>query len=512
MWGPLSVTVRLALIIVVLFTNGCADQYNPSHPSDDDVGEDNDTSDDGSSDDDALPDLDGDGYTQWDDCNDDDPTIHPNAPDPPCDGVDHDCDGAIGAQIGGNTFDSIQAAIDSASNGDTIEACPGVHHERLELISTGELHQLTLTSLSGDAEDTILDGMSTIRLLEVVFVDDLMVTDLTFCRGNSQMPENPEVDGGAILATETGLAIQNCQFFENQAAHSGGAVAVTGWNTEYLSVSASTFEANVALTGGGISVDTQSDITIEVDSCTFTENQAEEQGGGFMADTRGNPWMHVVGSQFEDNTAGYSGGGLSVAGNQDDTFALVVEDSTFIGNYADHSGGAADLGAWEIGDYSFIGTTFDSNVSTGIGGALNLGTWGSAALALDSSTFMNNATGSHGQGGALYLGGWATSYSVDLTEVVMNGNSAEYGAGIWCSDEMAGDDLLIDLVITGGAITVNGHSGVRLGNNTTLESTVVDWGEGPTDNTPADIHIFPDVYFSYGTAATFSCTGVGGCN
>lgn len=255
---------------------GCGDEVRAPTASDDDVG-----------DDDTALDEDGDGYSAEEDCDDSDATIHPGAEDPPCDGIDHDCDGAIGARIGDHEFDSIQGALDDAVSGDTILVCPGVHHEHLVLESSGDLEQLTLTSLSGDAVDTILDGLGLFRLLEVERVGEFSVTALTFRDGTTEMPEVFESSGGAILAEETTLDVRDCVFSGNLATGKGGAVATKGWDTAALSVSHSTFESNAAEGGGGIGVSTHSDITVEIEGCTFSDNSATYSGGAVSAEGSG---------------------------------------------------------------------------------------------------------------------------------------------------------------------------------------------------------------------------------
>jgi len=53
----------------------------------------------------ALSDADGDGVSVNDDCNDDDPGVHPGAQEIPYDGLDQDCDGSDLVDVDGDGFD-----------------------------------------------------------------------------------------------------------------------------------------------------------------------------------------------------------------------------------------------------------------------------------------------------------------------------------------------------------------------------------------------------------------------
>lgn len=91
-------------------------------------------------DDTGAPDADGDGSADVDDCDDDDAAVYPGAPELCGDGVDHDCDGLVGACEVRFTGDSVAdragyalsgaGDVDADGYADMLVASPGIDRNK----------------------------------------------------------------------------------------------------------------------------------------------------------------------------------------------------------------------------------------------------------------------------------------------------------------------------------------------------------------------------------------------
>ncbi len=278
-------------------------------------------------------------------------------------------------------------------------------------------------------------------------------------------------DGGAIKWTGSHGIISNSQFIKNNAAYNGGAIYLTGNETENCT--------NITFNG-----------------CEFTSNQAKLNGGAlFWASGASN--ATIIGSLFKLNTAARTAGAIYINGNyleiKDTEFrqnsALrsqtydnrngssfftslggnagaicwmgsygTVDNGTFISNTAEDRGGAIQFERNENGTVK--NSYFEKNTAKGDGGAID---WYQGAVngQLINSTFKSNSISGYGGSGAgVYIEGYnATIRDSRFDNHKTNSDGgAIYVAGDECkifnsnfTNNVVGDD--------GGAIYWEGDNG-----------------------------------------------------
>jgi predicted outer membrane repeat protein len=225
---------------------------------------------------------------------------------------------------------SLRAAIDqaSAANGGSVCVTPGLGTITL---SSQLMYAPTSGALSITGNGASVTGNGTFGLLQVQH-GALAVDGLTMTHGNN-----------------SGLCC-------------GGAIDVG--SGEPVTVTNSTFIANVAHAGGAISTHVGSSVTVM--NSTFIDNIATEpEGGGAIVAGNG---VTVVGSTFTGNSAPTGSGGAIVT----EANAVVVTNSTFLGNSSFADGGAIQAPG-PAGNTKIVAvySTFSGNTTTvGLGSAL----------------------------------------------------------------------------------------------------------------------------------------------
>ncbi len=334
------------------------------------------------------------------------------------DTVDANVGDGLAEDASGNT--TLRAAImeaNASSGADTINLPAGTYNLTLagfgeDAAATGDLDLLFDVTIIGDGADTtIIDGQSQDRLFDLFDFADLEVQNVTLTNGqadnsgvytqeaqggairtyyyntlafsgcvfaNNSAPSATTSSryglGGAIYSYGRSLTIENCQFVDNLASNSGGAVYLDGPAT----VSGSTFSGNTTDLGGG-AITARQPITVE--TSTFFGNTSEGPGGAFEVTAQGELTLtnstvsgntgtygggiHSYGSltltssTIADNTADWYGGGVYVSSGSTASFEnMLVADNTATSTGPDVDGAVTSAG------YNLIG---DSSDSTGFG-------------------------------------------------------------------------------------------------------------------------------------------------
>lgn len=279
---------------------------------------------------------------------------------------------------------------------------------------------------------------------------DVVITDSTLI-------DNQAVNGGAIALTgddSQSATIDNSAIQNNIAVQSGGGI----YSGKELIVRNSTISGNRTLTPnvqefeqyGGAGIAAWDNLTL-LDS-SVQENHSQGDGGGLTASSSSSR-TYVANTSFLNNSAGNKGGGISavgsfelrrsvIAGNQSGagggggihTYTDYRSTSTITDSTINHNSTTGDGGGIHAQATSIINSTISGNQAFGFGGGLAI--WGYQDKIAHSTITDNTADADrdgHGTGGGVFSG------SITINHSLVVGNHAEGGkahdvAGIYSAN------------------------------------------------------------------------------
>ena len=361
----------------------------------------------------VLPgDADGDGVSDAEDCEPEDPEVHPGATER-CNGIDDDCDpstgeeglvtwfpgeGGAGAPLTSDRLTHWWVAgpgADTEGAAARLAVCPGTRPVDLELEGRVEV-----LGVGGEPEDVVLQGSEGPQVLlhpgaavhlEGLVLDGRGTASGVRCTEGASLALHRVVlqdhagsDGAAVSASDCALSVDEVLVTGTKASEGGGGIDLT----------------RSSLLGGGLEL---------------RHNTSLGEGGGLRAEDSS---VELAGVGLEGNHAD-AGGGMLVAGG-----SLALSDCVLDENTAGSGGGlyALDHALVELSDCELRSNSAES------GGHLEIRV---AELALSSVTLTQ---------GVAHTGAALTAYSaeVDLGDVeIQDAEAGRFGAVYLVSSTVA---------------------------------------------------------------------------
>ncbi|PRP81405.1 hypothetical protein PROFUN_11026 [Planoprotostelium fungivorum] len=254
-----------------------------------------------------------------------------------------------------------------------------------------------------------------------------------------------------VAATVNVVTLTSSTFASNYAKQSGGGISLMG-GTDVVYVGGVTFSGNRGQNGGGLNFGGTNG-QINITSCTFTSNSATQAGGGlsFEAISTADS-LYFSNSTFVQNNA-VTGGAIVTAASMNQ---LSIDNSHFTANSAKGKGGVLSAFLYELYHFSITNSRFERNNGYA-GGSIYVDGFMSGDLVVQNTIFSSNRAASSAggagfvcsigngtffinvtatnniaglQGGGLLLGGTSSTGATILDNLILNGNSGQYGGGM----------------------------------------------------------------------------------
>lgn len=427
------------------------------------------------------------------------------------------------------TYETLQAAIDAAENGETVVLAKDVTENiNINKSITLDLKGKTLTGFGDDSVVTITGAETNVTITssaeekgKITGGNNLSngggfsIQDATVNLHNLSITENKAIGiggagsectgGGGIYAKDANLTLDNVHVYENtadleehEAADGGGILSIGGALTIKNN---SVIENNTAIDdGGGICA---SNTLVNIEASVIQDNHSLYGGGLYV--TGKNSCTITQNTRIQNNRAEYMtskqketefmvpiGGGIYCGDGLD----LTIQDSTVALNSGGEQGGA--IVAYSMGELILDHAEITDNNATVGGGIFALCTAAAnthITLRNDSSINKNSATSF---GGAIYgapvLKGIPLSITVKSSSIY--DNEAANGAGIAIYNQFDKNDATITIKSGGklyGNKATNGYGGgiysqgttITIGENTTNSDS--NGEESITNNNGASI-------------------------
>jgi|GEM_PF-2110837 len=244
---------------------------------------------------------------------------------------------------GSGDYSSVQAAVDAATSGDTIQIGPGTFTEAIAVSAKTLYLQgsgIGSTILDGDGATTVLKVQGAgLNLAQLTIQGGAQGLDLSGVVGSV---DTVEIANNSGDSTGAGVAVRNDSnvnlltvYIESNSGTDGGGFHLDA--TSRATVTDGWIAGNSA-SGSGGGIYSEGNLTLQ--STSLRENEAAVHGGGAFA-TGTSP--DIVGGSFWGNVAGSNGGGIAIVSADVGAVSPRIKQSEFWLNEAGTDGGGMYL-------------------------------------------------------------------------------------------------------------------------------------------------------------------------